>query len=152
MKEAELQKTEDWWNQLSEEEQVEINQLYDVEQGDRAAEENGVELVPIAVYGEFVEEEDSKRREWLNNDYWRQGFVEYLINHEHAHDVQVMFSGRVWHLGGTCREHPKALKTLKDGFIPANYTCPLKDKACPMRKLLSFQPGKSLKLMAKFKK
>ncbi|WP_299461847.1 hypothetical protein [uncultured Microscilla sp.] len=83
---AEIRETENWWNQLSNETQSELYQLYKVESGNvtekKRAEEYGIELIPIAVYGEFVEEENSKRREWVNNDYWQQGFVEYLVNHE----------------------------------------------------------------------
>ena len=156
LSETELQKTEAWWKQLSEAKQAEIQQMYDVESNkfnkDRE-EEEGLELVPIAVYGEFVEEQNSKRREWINNDYWRQGFVEYVMNQDDRDHMKVFLSGgqRRFHFGGTCMAHPKAKKALKNGFIPANYTCPYQDKACPMRKLLSVQPGKSLRLLPKFK-
>lgn len=151
LSDAEARETETWWNELSEEAKIELNQLYNnVESGDKEAEENGVELIPIAVYGEFVEEEGSKRREWVNNDYWRQGFVEYLFNHEY--NLKVLYGGQRFYLGGTCQAHPKARKALKSGFVPADYTCPYQDKNCPMRKLLSKQPGKSLRLLPRFKK
>ena len=149
LNDAEIRETEDWWNQLSEDAKIELNQLYNnVESGDKEAEENGVELIPIAVYGEFVEDERRDRREQVQNDIWREGFLEYLINHE----IYITGWGRTFHLGGTCRAHPKARKALKSGFVPANYTCPYQDKSCPMRKLLSKQPGKSLRLLPRFKK
>ena len=153
---AELQQTEAWWSQLSEAKQVEIMQLYDVESKQNVKdreEDEGLEFVPIAVYAEFVEEQDSKRREWINNDYWRQGFVEYVMNQDDRDHMKVFLSGgqRLFHVGGVCMAHPKAKKALKHGFIPASYTCPYQDKACPMRKLLSVQPGKSLRLLPKFK-
>jgi len=151
---AELQQTEAWWSQLSEAKQVEIIQLYDVESKQNTKdreEDEGLEFVPIAVHGEFVEELNSKRREWINNDYWRQGFVEYVMNQDDRDFMQVFIAGRRFHFGGVCMAHPKAKKALKQGFISANYTCPYQDKACPMRKLLNVQPGKSLRLLPKFK-
>lgn len=152
MNDTELQQTEAWWNQLSEAKRAEIQQMYDVESKNKfindREEDEGLELVSIAVYGEFVEEEIRNNREWSDNELWRKGFLEYLHNHE----ISITGAwGRHFHMGGTCQAHPKAKKALKRGFIPANYTCPYQDKACPMRKLLSVQPGKSLRLLPKFK-
>ena len=142
LNDAEIRETEDWWNQLSEDAKIELNQLYNnVESGDKEAEENGVEFISIAVHRKFVEEEEQTQREINHNEIWQWGFVEYLVNHERFSTRKPTFY--------LCQAHPKARQALIDGFIPADYTCPHQDKNCPMRKLLSYYSGKSLRLLIK---
>jgi len=65
-----------WWTQLTQEQQQEVTQMYQDENTFKA--QSG--FISLEKYTPYLEEINSKRKEWLNNDVWLQGFTEYLSN------------------------------------------------------------------------
>jgi hypothetical protein len=65
-------------------------------------------------------------------------FYEYLVNHEVYLD-----DGRVFHI---CSAHPEARARIAARHVPADFRCPRRNAACPMRTLLDLAPGRDLRL------
>lgn len=128
---AQLKELEDWWTTLNIEQQTILQTLYteDVEQ----------QKLKIEFCGRFVQDDEIE-----DKAFWKVGgLYQYLINHE------LYFEQWEHYVGGICSAHPKALEVAQEGVLKSDFTCPLKDKNCPMLKLLRLNPGKSLEFYAK---
>lgn len=128
---------EDWWEKLSEENQLELQSIYD--EGDERTEE----LVAIHLCGKFVEQEKEDRLDifWINH------FYEYIINHEmFIEDNRPAWYGRI------CSANKEAEQVIRNGILPKEFICPESKKDCLMLKILDIhQRKKSLQFYVKFK-
>ena len=96
--------------------------------------------LPIELVGELTDDDANFEHEEL-----KQSLLEYINNHE---EVQFFLVERSFHI---CRAHAAARKVLRQGYLPAGFTCPLGDSDCPMRAILLYAGGKSVVIRARFK-
>jgi len=132
----ELTQIENWWQKLSLENQTSLRRLIEIE------EEQDQQTVAIQLCGKFVEQEQIQK----NDVFWVNHFYDYIISHELFVDESVP------HIGGISSATTLAEQSIRKGFFPLNYKCPLRKKDCIMVKLLSQQRfEKGLALYLKFK-
>lgn len=133
----ELLKVENWWNKLSEENQLELQSIYNQDELTI-----GEELISIQFCGKFVEQE----KPYAHDVFWINHFYEYLVNHE------MIIDGTKRHIGGiVCHAYKEAELAIRNGVIPFNYQCPTNNPKCLMKKLLSLdEHSSSLFLYVKF--
>lgn len=132
---TELTIIKNWWERLDKEDQNELQALYDEQLLDTKTH------LSIYLCGKFVEQE----RPTENQKYLLSHFYEYLINHE-------LFTEHKTFVGSTCSAHKIAENTVKNGYIPINYKCPLNDQDCLMLKILNIhERRKGFRLFVRFK-
>jgi hypothetical protein len=133
---------EAWWTSLDSPTQLELTHLWEKRSDScsfaRASDGDGAHhwmALPIRVGARLVDAEDGADR-----DDWNEDLYEYRVAHQA--DFPIL---RTFHI---CTAHAKARSVLAQGFIPADFVCPLANERCPMRKLLALKPGYSIKLCA----
>jgi hypothetical protein len=117
---------DEWWAKLDEFSRSEALHLWD----DCREAEGGLS---VRVEARFAEEQDEE-----SDDFWHSDYYDYLVNHE-----IYLFDGPRFHI---CTRHPVAAAAARAGVVPHDFCCPLRSTDCPMRRLLSLSPGKSLRL------
>jgi hypothetical protein len=119
---------DDWWEHLDEPSRSEALRLW---QDCRHSENE----LSIRVEARFVEQPDEETAEFWHSDYY-----DYLVNHE-----VYLLDAKKFHI---CTRHPVAAAAVRAGVIPHDFRCPFQSSDCPMQKLLSRAPGKSIRLSA----
>jgi hypothetical protein len=131
----------DWWEALDPEPRAELARMWDRRAEDTALTRDEEERVwrslPIQLVGMFVDEENRADERLA-----KQELLEYINNHEEI-SAYFYFGAKSYHI---CRAHPKAREALGTGFLPASFVCPLREGACPMRRILEICPGRSVAL------
>lgn len=141
LSEPEIKRTRIWWLGLSLAEQAEFAQAYHARADDGSwyATVGDGELrwhrLPVELVGHFVDPEDR-----ADHDLARQQLLEFVSNHE---EIAFFLVEGAFHI---CRAHPSARAVIRQGFIPADFECPLSDAACPMRRILAVCPGRAVQL------
>lgn len=130
----EILKVENWWDKLSEENQLQLASLYNEEAPNRK------NIVSIYLCGKYVEQE----RVIPNNAFWVNHFYNYIVNHELVIDETKI------HVGGVCSSNKIAENSIRTGIIRNGFICPLNDSSCLMKSILEFRQGLSLQLSIKF--
>lgn len=137
---------EAWWSMLPEAARRDFVGMWDRRAEDTAwaGYLDGERLVwqelPIELVGELVDDDVD-----FEHDELKQNLLEYINNHE---EVQFFLLERELHI---CRAHASARKVLTDGFLPADFVCPLGASDCPMRTILIHAGGKSVMIRARVK-
>ena len=144
--EKEVNAVEEWWNNLTKDNQKELRKLFDEKREcgmiplEKEARREERQSKQIAIIGKF---ETSKNNN--TNKEWHEDMYEYLVAHPEAIILVEQFEPLTFHI---CTFHEKARQVLKNGIVPDDFLCPFKDHNCLMRKILQQCPGKSLKLVA----
>lgn len=121
---------DDWWSGLNDSARDEVIELW-------RTTSFGQPCV-ARVEAHFVEDGEPGAAPLL----WHDDFYEYLVNHE----VYLPDAPPV-HI---CTQQPAAKAAVTSGFISSGFVCPLAHDACPMRQLLRFGHGKSVRLNLTF--
>lgn len=128
-----------WWATLTPQQQLDFTLSWDQRADDGAwfgAVSDGVlewHPLPVELVGEFVDPVND-----ADHHLFKQQLLEYVSNHE---DIQFFMVDGALHI---CRAHPAARGVIRAGRLPADFTCPNADDACPMRRLLARCPGKDV--------
>ena len=130
----EILNVKNWWNKLSEENQIELASIYNQEE-----EEDQEQLVAIHLCGKFVEQEKPNRQD----AFWVNHFYEYIVNHELIIDDIPKL--------GICSANKEAENAIRNGMIKKGFSCPEHNKNCLMKNILSLgNDQKSLQFFVKF--
>jgi hypothetical protein len=136
---------DNWWISLSDVEREKTASLWDRRREscffERQTSEDGTRdswnRVPAVTGGRFVPHDDSIRmHEWLEDR------MEYVLGQDDFLLGQVLVF-RTFHI---CQAEPAARAVTESGVLPLDYVCPLNLSECPMRRLQSLAPGKSIHL------
>ncbi len=139
---ADAHAVQNWWDALPEADRAELMTLWDRRGNDcrftHAADGDGAPAwhrLPI-IEAEFADDDQP-------GDDWRPEWFDHLFSNP---DEWVRWEPvwRTFFIG--CTAHPAARAVLRAGFIPADFACPLASTDCPMRKLLEYEPGRSVRL------
>ena len=125
-----------WWKELEGELQEELIQMYNENEG----EEVWVELTARAIGEEPVQPVDEV---WVDQVH---GLYEFLANK----NIGPWDTVRTFHIGGICSAHPKAQQIIRKGELKGDFSCPLADCECPMKRIQSFFPGQGVKFFLRF--
>lgn len=131
----EITQVQGWWEKLNEDNQKELQSLYDSE------EQKDEKTVAIYLSGKYVEQERPDDRDifWINHLY------NYIVNHELQFEIPIQ---RVSYI---CSANKIAANAIKSGIIPIDFQCPEKKKDCLMLSILKEGKGKSVLLKVNFK-
>ena len=139
--EAEQRKAEQWWDGLNDSARAEFSLKWDSRNDDTSLigtrDETGAIVwnpLPLQLRGLLIEGRDA-------DEDWDEDYYEYVLNHPEG---VVFLAGRTFHI---CRAHAVARQTLRSGVVPADFSCPLEDAACPLRRLADAGCGKSVRLI-----
>ena len=120
---------DDWWEHLDERSRSEALDLwYECRNSDAD--------LAVRVEARFADDQEEN-----GTDYWHSDYYDYLVNHE-----IYLFKMPGIHI---CTRHPVAAAAVRAGTIPHNFCCPFQSADCPMRRILSLAPDKSLRLSVK---
>lgn len=129
----EILNVQNWWNKLSEENQIELASIYNQE------EEDQEQLVAIHLCGKFVEQEEPNNQD----AFWVNHFYEYIVNHELIIDDKPKLM--------ICSANMEAENAIRNGMIKKGFSCPEHNKSCLMKNILSLENDKkSLQFFIKF--
>jgi len=125
-----------WWHELPHKIQEELRAFYVLE------EQEQVHIMLTAkALGEI--------EELPENEIWVEeltGLYEYIINHEFV--VHKLHSV----IGGICSAHPVAQQAAQAAYLPAYFSCPVKNKSCPMLNISTCFDKKAVQFILKFVK
>lgn len=128
-----------WWDGLDAADQLEFVRSWDVRADSGAwvgvVSDGRLEWhpVPMALVGRFV-----GRADRVDHALAKQQLFDFVANHE---EIQFFLVEGRFHI---CRSHPAAREVIRQGWLPADFRCPLEDRACPMRAILAVEPGRSV--------
>ncbi len=128
-----------WWEALPAPERRRLDALWEESPEDPEGEP---EAVAVLLDARFLASPDhelflerAERREHAHSLY------EWAVQHD---DMPLFFKDTI--IFGVCRAHPMARSVLRAGVLPADLQCPLGREACPMRRMLAVEPGRTAEL------
>jgi hypothetical protein len=127
-----------WWSGLADAARSQVADLCDPRRDQclfGAVPGEAAARLPAVIGGCFVPRDDAAG--WAE---WHAELFDYLL----CNPELVMIAPPVVRRFHICTRHEAARAALKSGRIPADFRCPLDSGDCPMRRLLSISPNKSL--------
>jgi hypothetical protein len=128
-----------WWASLAEDDRAELGASWVAEDTASAEVDDGA--LAVLLEARFVE--PAGREAFLDREDERlakQSLREWIEGHP---EQPFFLAEQLFHI---CRAHPKAREAVRAGFVPADFSCPLANEGCPMRRLLAVEPGCSVVL------
>jgi len=129
--ESGLADVETWWADLDTSAQIDILDLWSdcASYGGRVRLQ--VEIHPVETGNEYADQ------------FWNADFYEFLVNHEAYLERE-----KKVHI---CTRHAAARTAVQSGAILPDFSCPLENRDCPMRRVLSVCSGKQVRLSLAFR-
>lgn len=127
-----------WWSRLETTERRSFVEAWAAD--DTIASEHDPALT-VLLEPRFIDAGSREVQEDRNEDrVARRALLDWVVAHP---EYRWGLAERSFHI---CRAHRHARDTVRVGFIPANFRCPLKRRRCPMRRLLEEKPGHDVAL------
>ncbi|MFO1020439.1 MAG: hypothetical protein U0903_07055 [Planctomycetales bacterium] len=129
-----------WWQQLSDKDRDDLQQLCDSRKELFLFETfSREEPSPRIIGGKFIPHDDA-----FGTSEWQEDYFQYLLdNPELMIAYEPVF--RTFHIG--CSRHLSARECFAMGQIPEGFACPFEAADCLMTKILAHRPSVGLKLI-----
>lgn len=142
---VEKSNVETWWLKLRAEKQQELAQLFAQEKKEHSiagAAHSGSIFIEFTASAVGEPDPPTPDEVWLDE----------LIDLYEYYEDRGILPIRTIHVRGTCTAHPVAREILRNGKIPASFSCPAGNAACPNKRMSKTCAGAEARLYLVFRR